>query len=133
MRPEMKRRMWVTVALTFLLLVIWYGCMAFGEAKQTNIPVYAVMITYFVVFAVLLVTYLAYNRAFVNQDVTVEMLPDTWSDEKKRDFVEANRRRAERSRWMVMLIIPFAIVFLVEAMYLFVIDGILADWFRGLE
>ena len=139
--PEAKKRLWTTVALTFVLLFIYYGCVALGFAK-------AVMISYFVAFTALIVSYLlynsnrsrkswlllaylAYNRAFVNKDVTVEMLPDEWSEEKKQAFVDGNRIRAEKSRWMVMVIIPFVVVFMCEALYLFVWDGYLAKLFEG--
>ena len=119
-----KMRLLVTVVLTFILLFLYYGCVAIGMAQ-------AVMIAYFVVFAALIITYLAYNRGFVNKDVTVDMLPADWDEEKKQAFLEANRRRAERSRWMVMVIIPFVIVFMCEALYLFVWDAYLANYFKG--
>lgn len=54
------------------------------------------------------------------------MLPDDWSDEKKQAFVEDNRRRAEKSRWLLYLLIPFIFVFMVEALYLFL-------WMDNLE
>lgn len=117
--PSAKKRLLVVLMLSFLLLFIYYGCVGLGYAKP-------IMIIYFVAFAAVLVTYLAYNRGFINKDVTVEMLPVDWSEEKKQAFVEGNRIRAERSRWMVMLIIPFVVVFLCEAMYLFVWDGLLS-------
>lgn len=121
---EAKRRLWATVVLTFILLFVYYGCIAAGLVK-------AVMIAYFTVFAVLLIAYIVYNRGFVNKDVTVDMLPADWSEEKKQDFVEGNRRRAGRSRWMMSVIIPFVIVFLCEALYLFLWDGYLANYFKG--
>ncbi len=119
-----KKRMWTTLALTFALLFIYYGCITLGFAKP-------VMIVYFVAFAAIIIGYLAYNRGFINKDVTVDMLPAEWSDEKKQAFVESNRVRAERSRWMVVLIIPFVVVFMCEALYLFVWDGYLANLFKG--
>ncbi len=130
MPREMKRRLWATVALTFILLIIWFGCIGIGDARYDPTIAYAVMIAYFVVFAALLVGYLAYNRAFVNKDVTVDMLPAEWSDEKKQAFVDDNRSRAEKSRWMMTVIIPFVVVFLAEALYLFVWDGFFADIFK---
>lgn len=132
MTPEVKRRLWATVILSVILLAIWYGCMALGEYLRNDALIYGVMIAYFVAFTAFLVAYLAYNRGFVNKDVTVEMLPADWSDEKKRDFVEGNRRRAEKSRWMVTVIIPFAVVFMVEAMYLFVWEGYLMNLFESI-
>ncbi len=120
MTPAVKKRLWITLALTVALLFIYYGCIALGWARP-------VMIAYFVTFGALIVAYLLYNRAFVNKDVTVDMLPDEWSAEKKQAFVEGNRIRAEKSRWMVTVMIPFVIVFMCEALYLFVWDGLLAD------
>lgn len=124
MTREAKRRLWATAGLTLLLLVIWYGCMAAALAK-------AVMIAYFLVFAVLLVTYIAYNRGFVNKDVTAEMLPADWSEEKKQTFLQNEKLRVQKSRWMLTVIIPFIIVFMCEALYLFVWDSYLADFFKG--
>ncbi len=131
MSREVKRRMGATVALTFILLIIWFGTLAIGDLQHNATLAYVVMVVYFVSFAAVLIAYLAYNRGFVNKDVTVEMLPEAWSSERKQAFVDDNRRRAEASRWMVVLIIPFAIVFMVDALYLFVLDPYFADFFRG--
>ena len=120
--PRAKKRLWASVALSLALLFIYYGCIAVGLAKP-------VMIAYFAAFAAVIITYLVYNRGFVNKDVTVDMLPADWSEEKKQAFVEGNRVRAEKSRWMVVLIIPFVVVFMCEAMYLFVWDGLLSGLF----
>ena len=113
--PEAKRRLVMVFLLTAVLLILYYGGMAIGLVRE-------VMIVYFVAFGLLLVGYLAYNRGFVTKNVTEADLPDDWPDEKKQAFVEGNRRRAEKSRWMLTLIIPFVLVFMAEALYLFVWD-----------
>ena len=112
---EAKRRLVMVLLLTTVLLVLYYGGMALGFVRE-------VMIVYFVAFGVLLVGYLAYNRGFVNKNITEDDLPNDWTPEKKHAFVEGNRRRAEKSRWMLTLIIPFVLVFMAEALYLFVWD-----------
>jgi hypothetical protein len=131
MDPTTKRRLWTTVALTVILFVIWFGGIALAEIYRIPAIIYGILITYCVSFAALMIIYLIYNRAFVNKDVTVDMLPAEWSEEKKQAFVEDTRARAEKSRWMLMLIIPFVVVFMAEALYLFVWDGYLANLFRG--
>lgn len=131
MGRETKRRLWATVALTLILFVIWFGCTAVGETQHNDVLVLGVRAAYFLVFAVLIITYLAYNRGFVNKDVTVEMLPADWSEEKKQAFITAEKTRAEKSRWMLTVIIPFVVVFMCEALYLFVWDSYLADFFKG--
>ena len=113
--PEVKRRFVAVLVLTMVLLILYYGGMAIGLVRE-------IMIVYFVAFGLLLVGYLAYNRGFVNKNVTEADLPFDWPAEKKRAFVEGNRRRAEKSRWMLTLIIPFVLVFMAEALYLFVWD-----------
>ena len=131
MDRETKRRLWATVGLTALLLVIWYGCIAVGDATHNDVLVFGVMIAYFLVFAAMLITYLAYNRGFVNKDVTIEMLPADWSEEKKQTFLANERIRAQKSRWMLTVIIPFVIVFMCEVLYLFVWGDYLANFFKG--
>ncbi len=128
---ETKRRMTVTVALTAVAFVIWFGGIALAEYLQNLTIQYVIMSVYCLSFAAILISYLLYNRAFVNKDVTEDMLPMDWSPEKRKAFVEDTRRRAEKSRWMLMLIIPFVVTFMAEALYLFVWDGYLAKLFGG--
>lgn len=128
---EAKRRMTITVALTAVAFVIWFGGIALAEYLQNLTIQYVIMSVYCLSFAVILIAYLLYNRAFVNKDVTEDMLPLDWSPEKRKAFVEDTRRRAEKSRWMLMLIIPFVVTFMAEALYLFVWDGYLAKLFGG--
>lgn len=128
---ENKRRLSITVALTVILFVIWFGGIAVAEMLQSPVILYILLTVYCVSFAAVLLIYLIYNRAFVNKDVTEDMLPMDWSLEKRKAFVEDTRRRAEKSRWMLMLIIPFVVVFMAEALYLFVWDGYLAKLFGG--
>ncbi len=129
MERSVKRRLWVTVGLTAALMLIWFGGISLGDSLREPIIGYIIMGVYFAAFAGILIAYLVYNRAFVNKNVTVDMLPDEWSAERKEAFVEDNRRRAEKSRWMVTLIIPFAAVFLVDSFYLFIWDPYLAPFF----
>ena len=122
---EDKKKAVVVAVMSVVLLVLYYGIMT---AFSSPLITMAVMGAYMVVFAVLLVSYIAYNRGFVNKDVTEDMLPDDWSQEKKAEFVSANQRRAEKSRWMLVFIIPFVVVFMAEALYLFVWDGWLSNF-----
>lgn len=126
--PEAKKQFAVVVVMSLVLLLLYYGLIA---VFNTELITMAVMTAYMVCFAVLLVTYIAYNRGFVNKDVTEDMLPRDWSPEKKQEFLEGNKRRAEKSRWMLVVIIPFIVVFMAEALYLFVWDGWLSHIFAS--
>ncbi|MBQ9162689.1 MAG: hypothetical protein IJX74_05375 [Clostridia bacterium] len=120
--PEARRNAVIILVLTAALAVIYYGSMTF------NFGIY-VMWAYMIIFAALLISFLAYNRGFVNKGVTVDMLPPDWSEEKKADFINKTAEREKRSKWMLILIIPFAFVFIFEAIYLFLWSGNLENLF----
>lgn len=106
---------------SLISLFVYYGI------TGMDIPAlqFTVMTVYMVAFAALLIAYIIYNRAFTRKGVTVEMLPNAWSDEEKKEYIEDGKRRIERSSWMLMIIIPLLITFIAEAMYLFVWLGLL--------
>lgn len=109
-----------------LLLFVYYG------AISINVPIISIIVTwgYMLVFGGFLVAYIAYNRAFTRKEITVEMLPDDWSLEKKQEYINDGKLRMEKSRWMLSVIIPFLITFMAEALYLFVWTGWLEKFFN---
>ena len=109
---EAKRRAIIILVLAVVFTVIYYGSMELGFGMY-------IMTAYMIIFAALLMTYICYNRAFINKNVTADMLPDAWDAEKKEAFIRKNAERAEKSKWMLVLIVPLAFVFLAEAVYLF--------------
>lgn len=112
------------VASSLCLLFIYYTCIGFGWAQP-------VMIIYMVIPAGLLIAYLIYNRGFVYKDVTADMLPAEWSEEKKTEILESSRTRAERSKWLLAVLIPFVLVLLADALYLYVWCGLLEPYFTA--
>lgn len=80
-----------------------------------------VMFGYMAALTVLVFVYIIYNRGFSRKGVTVDMLPDEWSDEKKLEFVESGKKRLERSKWLLVFIISFLFTFIVEAILLFML------------
>ena len=79
-----------------------------------------VMFTYTAALTILALVYIIYNRGFSRKGITVEMLPDEWSEEKKLEFVENGKQRLQRSKWMLVLIISLSFTFIVEA-YIFLV------------
>ena len=130
-KKKNNRRTLIVIGLTFLLLLIYFSVNALVDQGTLGRGWgYAVMIIYMASFTGLLVGYLIYNRAFIHKDVTADMLPDEWSAEKKQAFIDDNKNRQEKSRWMLYLLIPFIFVFLAEAMYLFVWVDNLEHYFK---
>ncbi len=126
LKSSVKRRLWLTLGLTVLLLIVWFGGIAWGEHIFKPMVAYVIMAVYFAAFAAVLVTYIVYNRAFVYKNVTADMLPAEWSAERKQALLDDVRRRAEKSRWLVALIIPFVTVFLADSLYLFLWEPYIA-------
>ncbi len=97
-----------------------------------NIPIIAstVTIAYMVILGGFLIAYVAYNRAFSRKGITPDMLPDSWSQEQKQNYIDDGERRIKRSRWMLAVIIPFLVTFIADALYLFIWNGLLANLFK---
>lgn len=123
--PEARRNAYLLVINSLILLVIYYA------AQNSGIPILAslVLIGYMVCFGGFLIAYVAYNRAFTRKGVTLDMLPDTWTEEQKLEYVEDGKRRAEKSKWMLSVIIPFLVTFIADVLYLFVWTGYLENFF----
>jgi hypothetical protein len=79
------------------------------------------MFGYMAALTVLVLVYIIYNRGFSRKGVTVDMLPDEWSEEQRLEFVESGKIRLERSKWLLVFIISLLFTFIVEAILLFVL------------
>ena len=76
---------------------------------------------------VLSLGYVIYNRGMSRKNLTCDMLPDEWSDECKNEFIDDGKKRLAKSKWMLMFIIAFVVVFAVDVFELFIIP-----FFEGL-
>lgn len=83
-----------------------------------------VLWTYMFSLTVLVVVYIVYNRGFSRKGITVDMLPDDWEHEKKLEFVANAKKRLDRSKWMLVIIIAILFTFLFDALELFVLSNI---------
>lgn len=113
--PEAKKRAALVIGNTFILTFIYFGSMGINQPILSAI----VTIGFWLGFAGLLIAYIVYNRGFTRKDVTVEMLPESWSEEKKREFIEDSQNRYQKSKWMLSVIIPLMIPIALDAISLF--------------
>lgn len=123
--PESKRLAISLITNSLLVMLVYYGAMAI------NVPLISMLVTfaYMLIFGGFLVAYVAYNRAFTRKNVTADMLPDDWSDEKKQSYIENGAERMHKSRWMLSVIISFLVTFIADTLYLFVWTGFLEKFF----
>ncbi len=113
--PDAKKRAALMIGNTLILTFIYFGTMGLNE------PVLSFTVTagYWLAFAVFGLVYIVYNRAFTRNGVTEEMLPDTWSKDKKQEYIADAENRAKSSKWMLTVIIPVMIPIALDAIYLF--------------
>ncbi len=79
-----------------------------------NINATVTLIVFTVIAAGFSFGYVIYNRGFSRLNVTAEMLPPEWSYEKKCEFIEDGKRRIEKSKWMLTIILPIIVVYAFE-------------------
>ncbi len=113
--PQTKKTVALLVINTLVLTFIYFSAMAVAQ------PILSIIVTagFWLGAAGFIIAYTIYNRAFTRKGITVEMLPDTWSEKQKAEFVEDGKRRLERSKWMLCIIIPLMIPILLDAIALF--------------
>lgn len=79
-----------------------------------------ILAAYLVALSVISVVYVVYNRAFTRKNLTVEMLPLTWSEAEKIEYIEDGKRRMKKSKWCITLIFPLGFTFFMDIFYLFI-------------
>lgn len=86
-----------------------------------DIYFYPIMISYMCITAVSVLAYVIYNRGFSRKGVTVEMLPDTMSDEEKNDFINDADLRLKKSRPLFIVVFAFSFTLIADVLKLTVI------------
>lgn len=109
-----------TVGLSAFFCAFYYSSIEISSRNE-NLRYFfpAVMFIYTAALTVFALAYIIYNRGFSRKGVTVDMLPDEWSEEKKLEFVENGKHRLQRSKWMLVLIISLSFTFVVEVFIFF--------------
>ena len=113
--PNAAKQATLLFVNTLILIAIYFGTQNIGQ------PIVSMIVTgaYWLILAVMGIIYVIYNRGFTRKGITADMLPDSWSYVQKCEYIEDAKRRLEKSKWMLSVIIPFMITILVDAVYLF--------------
>lgn len=100
-----------TVIKLLMLIFLTGGIFAVYRITMTFRYFEFVFGAYLVSLTAFIVAYIIYNRGFARKNMTADMLPDQWSYEEKREFLEDGERRLKKSSWMLMFIIAFLFTF----------------------
>ena len=112
-----KRLMLMLLANSILILTVYF--------ILNRMQFWPIFFIYMGIAAVLVLIYVIYNRGFVYRGVTADMLPDTISYEEKQAILSDAAARMKRSRWMLTLIVPFLLAFMLDALYLFLLEDLM--------
>ena len=107
------RRMLLLVAVTVGLTTLYYLLPKLGFYYAPHV--------YLVVGGVTALGYVLYNRGFHTRGKTEDMLPNHLPLEVRRQMIADGKRRFERSKWVLLILLPILLVFLIDIIYLFMI------------
>lgn len=110
---------------TILFFVLYRVLLNLATTVQTAYISYLVMIGYAVLLVGFTLAYLIYNRFLYRKGLTKEDLNPEWTEEQKEAFLADGEERLERSKWMMVIILPLVLTFLFDAIDLFIIQGVL--------
>ena len=110
MKPETKK-LAISLLINSILLVVLY----FVAAKKFPY----IWVIYLAAGAGLGLYYVIYNKGFSGKGVTPDMLPSTMSLAEKEAFIEDSRKRLHNSRWVLTLLVPILITFMLDMLYLY--------------
>ena len=71
------------------------------------------------------ITYIIYNRGFTRKNLTPDMLSDTMTAEEKQRFIDDGNERLDKSKWMITIIFPLVMTFMIDIMILFMIEPLI--------
>lgn len=119
---QKARYLIILIVNTVLFLSVYRVLLHYGELAQNAYYSFCAMILYMALFLGFLIGYLIYNRFLYRKNLTIEDLPDTMSYAEKEAFLEDGKERLRKSKWVMLIILPIVVTFLVDAVDLFILD-----------
>lgn len=118
--PESKKKIALIVLVNFIVFFVLY-------LVGVRINAYVTFIIYTVLFGVTVLGYIIYNRGFTRKNVTLDMLPEEWPPEKKTEFIEDGKRRIEKSKWVLTIMLPMVAIYAYELIDIYIMP-IVIHW-----
>jgi len=122
-KENQRLRYLVILAVNTILFLGFYRVLLhYADLTQNAYYSFCAMILYMALLVGFVLGYLIYNRFLYRKNLTAEDLPDTMSLEEKEAFLADGKERLQKSKWVMLIILPLVITFLVDAVELFLID-----------
>lgn len=123
-KKKFNLRLFLISALVFVIIFTIYRVCIENEKI-------IIMWIYLILASCLFITIFILNRGMSSTQITADMLPDEWDDDKKAAYLDADKRRRIAKHLMIPLI-PLIFVFIYEIFELYYLDTIL-ELFSGIS
>lgn len=107
---------------TVLFFTVYRVLLYYAETTNETFASFVVMILYLALLLGFTLGYLIYNRFLYRKGLTREDLPYDWDEERKAEFLADGERRLKKSKWIMLIIFPLILTFLIDTIDLFIID-----------
>lgn len=121
-QKKRTRRLIFLILNTVLFFSFYRILLNFAELSQKTFPSFVVMLVYMLLLLGFTIAYLIYNRFFYREGIERDQLPPEWSEAEKDAFLEDAKRRKARSSWMLLIIFPLVVTFMIDTFDLFILD-----------
>ena len=116
------RYLLVLMLNTLLLFTLYRVLLYYADLAQAAFFSFCIMLLYMALLFGFVLGYLIYNRFLYRKSLTPEDLPDSMSAEEKQAFLDDGNERLKKSKWMMLIIFPLALVLLMDAADLCIFD-----------
>ena len=116
------RYLLLLVLNTVLFFSVYRVLLYYADMAKNAIYSFCTMLLYMALLLGFVIAYLIYNRFLYRKGLTEQDLPDTMSPEEKKAFLDDGNERLKKSKWMMLIILPLVITFLIDAVDLFILD-----------
>ncbi len=122
LRRQRTRHLLLLVGNTVVFFALYRVLLYYAEMAEDGIWAFLVMLLYMGLLLGFVLGYLIYNRFFYRKGLLPEQLPAEWSAEQKVAFLADGEARLQKSKWMMTVIFPLVVTFLIDAIDLFLMD-----------
>lgn len=117
-KKKFNLRLFLLSALVFVIIFTIYRVCIENEKI-------IIMWIYLILASCLFIAIFILNRGMSSTQITADMLPDEWGDEKKAAYLDSDKRRRRIAKYLIIPLIPLLFVFIYEIFELFYLDKIL--------
>jgi uncharacterized membrane protein len=121
---EKLRYLLMLTVNTILFFFVYRVLISYGELTGETFYAFLSMVLYLALLFGFGLAYLIYNRFFYRHGIKREDLSAEWSEAQKDAFLSDAAQRMERSKWMLTIILPLLLTFLIDAFQLFILEPV---------